>query len=165
MERAKNTGINIIFYNLLQKFSMIKTIIDFSLWFRTVSLYSRNESDLKPHCIFPVRLWNWLISGGLEPVLSNTEKSCSIKLRKVITTFDSPNLLALGAKKTSFNLIIEHFHIRGKLFIILRDKYLYLYLILLSSAGLVVQLKQIITFINNHCILIFLFRVKLFKEI
>ena len=35
---------------------MIKTIIDFSLGFRTVSLSSRNKSDLKPHCIFPLRV-------------------------------------------------------------------------------------------------------------
>ncbi len=63
-----------------------------------------------------------ILSDGLEPVLSQTEKSCTasnyrqfstnikIKAIKLI-----PVLLTLGTNKTCFNLIIFLFNIRGKL--------------------------------------------------
>ena len=61
--------------------------------------------------IFPVSLWNRLISGGLELVLSHTEKLC---IACIISSF-----LWI---KTVFNLIIVHFYIRGKLFMIRCNK-------------------------------------------
>ena len=84
---------------------------------------------------FPVWLRNRLLSTGLEPVLSQTEKSfvasnqrqfstnIKIKIIKLIPVFLAR---AFGAKKTGFNLIIFHFDIRGKLFIIRCDKYIYI---------------------------------------
>ena len=73
---------------------------------------------------------NRLLSAGLEPVLSQTEKSCiasnnrqfSMNIKslnhKIITTIVSPGLRPLGADKTGVNLIIFQFDIRGKLSII-----------------------------------------------
>ena len=62
---------------------------------------------------FPVKLRNRLIYGGLKPVLSHTAKLCIAYYIQFST-----NLRHLGANKTGFNLVILHFYIHGKLFII-----------------------------------------------
>ncbi len=66
-----------------------------------------------------------LVKTGLEPVLSQTEKSSkpsnnkqfsmNIKTHKIITSFVSPGLRPLSANKNGRNLVIFHFDIRGKL--------------------------------------------------
>ena len=69
---------------------------------------------------------NRIITAELEPVLSDTEKCCivlynqfstSIKIynHSIQTSFIGPCLRHL---KNSFNLIIVHLYLRGKLFII-----------------------------------------------
>ena len=83
---------------------------------------------------FPVWLQNPLISARLKPILSHTEKSIivmyyiqfsmNIKMYNhyIKTSFVRSCLWQLGAKKTGFNLIIIHFYIGGKLFILGCDK-------------------------------------------
>ena len=74
--------------------------------------------------LFPERLLNRLISAGLEPVLSHTEKACIASYYKQFSTNIKieiiklkPVLLAwaFGANQTGFNL---HINICGKLSII-----------------------------------------------
>ncbi len=55
-----------------------------------------------------------LLSAGLEPVLSQTEKACI-----------ASNYKHYAADKNGFNLKIFHFDIRGKLSIIRCDKYIF----------------------------------------
>ena len=78
-----------------------------------------NQLTLSLH--FAVQLRNRSISGGQEPVLIHTEKSCivsyyvqlstNIKMysHNIKTSFLSPCLRHLGDNKTDFNLIIVHF--------------------------------------------------------
>ena len=64
--------------------------------------------------------------------LNHTDNSCTgshyrqfstnVKNLKINTSFYSPSLRLLGANKNGFNLIILHFIIRGKLYIIRCDK-------------------------------------------
>ena len=92
---------------------------------------------LKKNNNFPVWLRNRLLSAGLEPVLSKTEKACiasnyrqfstniKIKIIKLKPSFVSPSLRPPAADKTGFNLKIFHFDIRGKLSIIRCDEYIF----------------------------------------
>ena len=64
--------------------------------------------------LFPVCLRNLLITGGLEPVLSNTQKSCiaSMKIKiKIIPVVLAQTFGPMGLTK----LYLNFFNIRGKL--------------------------------------------------
>ena len=112
------------------------------LWFYSFFRpHGKEAFKYKPreeYFFIPVWLRNRLLSAGLEPVLSLTEKSCvasnyrqfstniKIKIIKLKPSFVSPGLRPLAADKTGFNLKIFHFDIRGKLSIIRCDKYILL---------------------------------------
>ncbi len=70
---------------------------------------------------FPVWLRNRLLSAGLEPVLSQTEKACIEPNYRQFSTNIKIKIIKL---KPSFNLKIFSFDIRGKLSIIRCNKYI-----------------------------------------
>ena len=80
-------------------------------------------NEVSPRIIIvPLWLWNRLISRGLEPVLSHTEKSCIASNYRQFSTnhknnisFVSPGLRPLGSNKICFLLIIFHFNVHRKL--------------------------------------------------
>ena len=67
---------------------------------------------------FPVWLRNRLLSAGLEPILSQTEKSCIASNYRQFST----NIKIKIIKLKNF-----HFDIRGKLSLIRCDKYIFLH--------------------------------------
>ena len=81
---------------------------------------------------FPVWLRNLLISAGLKPVLSLTEKSCTASYYrqfstniinyKINTSFFLSESSAPWGNKTGFIPITYRFKIRGKLSIVRCDK-------------------------------------------
>ena len=72
--------------------------------------------------VFPVWLRNELISAGLEPFLSHTEKLKIASYYRIFFTNIKIKIRLLGPEKTGFNLTIFHFDIRGKVAIIHCDK-------------------------------------------
>ena len=75
-------------------------------------LSSHFRLDLKLLRVIPVWLRNRLISAGLEPVPSHTEKACIASYYRQFSTKDH---------KTGLNLIVFNFNISGKLSIIRCD--------------------------------------------
>ena len=89
---------------------------------------SYNEAFLSKYVKISTLAPSQLISAGLEPVLSHTEKLCIVsyeyqnKNHKMITSFISPYLRPLGANKTGFHFIIFSSNIRAKLSVIRCNK-------------------------------------------
>ena len=80
-----------------------------------ISLLVKMNSHMWKHITTYINIYQ-LVSAGLEPVLSHTEKLCKV-VYYVFKNYNHKIETCFGAAKTDFNFITVHFYNRGKVFI------------------------------------------------